>query len=504
MLGFNIEDREGQFKLMAILGSMALILASAFYYLPGIVYEPYTVKGKIKKHDGGGDIKTLDVRVTNLDTGEYLESDTSDKGKWQVNLGNLPSGYDWGDVIRAEIVGSEYRAEENHTLQSGETQKDFGDMTPNMQPVADIVGTDRSADKNDQVDLSGGDSFDNDTNPVDTLTYKWDYDDSDGLDWDNPDDTGLTTSFVATSTVTVTLQVDDNTGLDYDTDTDSIVVTISNQAPTVVGITHDQSGDPDPTDNVEYTCDATDPDEDSLQYRWDWNNDASWDTSYTSSNSSSTTFASGTHTPKCQAYDGYLTDSEVDTSTLYVNYTYTFTLHSGWTPFAMLFNDGRYNNASSLMDDESLNLHDDSGIIYWDYVGQNYSDGYFTNWSEAGDDEDFNFVRGNTYFINNPGLNKTIVIKGRLWADRALSFTSGWYYLPYAGVEKTVANHYETLLPSSLTEAMLIDHNDQWFSTSYISGFHDAGSDENFALTTGVFVLINFDSSDSYTWRYQT
>jgi hypothetical protein len=494
----KLEDDKFQLKAVAALAFVGLLLAVGSVWLMSALYEPYSIYGKVWKHDQSEGEGGAGVRITNLDTGEYIEDRArwggSRRGQWQDNLANLASGYNEGDQIKVEVTNrAPYQAVYNYTIGS-ERSKEI-DLILNQPPVADIEGGNFSSISR-VITLNGNnDSYDDDS---DSLSFKWDLDNTDGLNWDNPNDTGSTTTFTLTSTVVVTLLVDDGTTFGYNQSIDSILITVVNEVPEVNQITLNKSQDTDPDESILFTCDAED--EEALQYRWDWENDGSWDTSFSSSNSSSHQYDSGSYQVKCEAYDGDLSGTEVS-STFFVNYTHIFEVHRDFTPFALLFDDTRYSNLSDLA--SFLDLNDNSMILFWNTTGQNYSDAYIVGFSSPGDEEDVDLEAGTTYFIYNNDVDFNFSIKGRLLGQQTLQLENGsWYYLPYLGVDKNVSSHYENQL-SGLTEAILVDNNGIWFSTSYIVGFHDSTSVENFNLVTGTFVLLNMNSTNTFTWRYE-
>ncbi len=92
-------------------------------------------------------------------------------------------------------------------------------VTDNDPPIAN-AGLDQSVVVNTTVTLDGSGSTDN----IGIVSYKWDFNAADGVNWDAPDATGVTTtnSYSVIGTYTVTLQVSDAAGL---TVTDTAVIT---------------------------------------------------------------------------------------------------------------------------------------------------------------------------------------------------------------------------------------------------------------------------------------
>ncbi len=94
-------------------------------------------------------------------------------------------------------------------------------VTDNDPPIAN-AGPDQSSLVNATVTLSGSGSSDN----IGITEYKWDFNASDGVNWNIPDATGVAAaaSYATPGTYTVTLQVSDAAGL---TDTDAALITVT-------------------------------------------------------------------------------------------------------------------------------------------------------------------------------------------------------------------------------------------------------------------------------------
>ncbi len=102
--------------------------------------------------------------------------------------------------------------------------------------------------------------------PAEIISYKWDLDCSDGIDWDNPDATGPTPTHIYgdDGVYIVTLKITDETNA---TDTDTCNITVINVRPTVAAL-------PEVTINefeiVTLTGHAIDPGSDDLTFTWNW------------------------------------------------------------------------------------------------------------------------------------------------------------------------------------------------------------------------------------------
>lgn len=145
-------------------------------------------------------------------------------------------------------------------------------------PVAICQITPTSARPGDVVTLDGSNSFHQ--NPALSITeYLWDFDDSDGVDFNNPDASGITaqTSYAAFGTYTVTLRVRDEEGEERET---RCQVTISDDNPPVA-----VPGGPYSACVGEEICvdgsDSYDPDEPAgdfiAEYHWDLDGDGQYD-----------------------------------------------------------------------------------------------------------------------------------------------------------------------------------------------------------------------------------
>jgi hypothetical protein len=100
-------------------------------------------------------------------------------------------------------------------------------VTDNDVPTAN-AGSDQSVLVNAIVTRDGSGSTDN----IGITSYKWDFDASDGVNWNSPNATGVTvtTSYSTPGTYTVTLQASDAAGL---TATDTALITVSETPATL-------------------------------------------------------------------------------------------------------------------------------------------------------------------------------------------------------------------------------------------------------------------------------
>ncbi len=154
--------------------------------------------------------------------------------------------------------------EQNNNEGGGEQQNsppDGGDT--NSAPTAEAGGP-YSGDINEQITFDASGSSDPDG---DSLEYRWNFDG--GLLWDTSWSSSPTAShsYDQEGTYTVKVQVRDGNGIVYrDTDTATVTVINPNSPPVINGIT---GPSPIKVFNQEtYTCSASDPDGDSLEYKW--------------------------------------------------------------------------------------------------------------------------------------------------------------------------------------------------------------------------------------------
>jgi hypothetical protein len=138
----------------------------------------------------------------------------------------------------------------------------------NRPPVAD-AGSDKIVDEGEEVDIDGRGSYDTDSDN-DTLIFLWDLDGDGGFD----DGIGAVIShtWYDQEVVTVRLKVMDDDG---DFDISSVNVTVRNVDP-VVDIEDYYSGEIG--SEIIIIAWAYDPGNDTLEFRWDWENDGVWDT----------------------------------------------------------------------------------------------------------------------------------------------------------------------------------------------------------------------------------
>ena len=143
-----------------------------------------------------------------------------------------------------------------------------------LQPVAVIRSSSLPQPTDTPITFSGQESYHQDIEEFIT-TWEWDFDASDGIDWDNPDDVGdfVTHQYADEGTYEVTLRV---TGSDDVTDTDTHFTTVDN------GVNHAPIADPGgpyaATVGETITLDGSnsyDPDDGDFitAYSWDTNGD---------------------------------------------------------------------------------------------------------------------------------------------------------------------------------------------------------------------------------------
>jgi formylglycine-generating enzyme required for sulfatase activity len=136
------------------------------------------------------------------------------------------------------------------------------------------------------------------------LQVRWDWE-NDGT-WDTQWSNTKTADHIygATGTKTVKLEVRDTGGLTDDT-TRAVTVSTGNTAPTASFTVDPSSGTPATSYQFDASgsSDAEDP-VSALQVRWDWENDGTWDTDWSTTNTASHTYAArGTKTVKLEVKD---------------------------------------------------------------------------------------------------------------------------------------------------------------------------------------------------------
>jgi len=135
----------------------------------------YTVYGVIETVEGNP-IQDASVTVTNTDTNESLNTTTGSEGKYQVNLGNLPSGWSIGDTIDIEVSFDDVTVNDNFTTSGNRKMVDF-ELTFS-DPVAIIIFTPETVFVGDVVEFDGSSSWSNGT----ITNWNWIFgdDDADG------------------------------------------------------------------------------------------------------------------------------------------------------------------------------------------------------------------------------------------------------------------------------------------------------------------------------------
>ena len=186
--------------------------------------------------------------------------DFEDDGVWDTSWSNSPFAVhtyddDYSGKLRLQVSNGLF------------TDDDWPDVTVSNVPPSVSVGDDMTINEGDTIHFS---AIAFDPSPLDVLTYEWDtdndgqFDDGTGqsISWNGDDDGSQQISVRVT---------DDDGGIG----TDSLIVTVSNVAPTV-------SLGPDMTINegvtVGLSATASDPGvNDVLTYEWDTDNDGQYD-----------------------------------------------------------------------------------------------------------------------------------------------------------------------------------------------------------------------------------
>ena len=175
---------------------------------------------------------------------------------------------------------------------------DDDDDGTNKKPIADASASEQYGSPNSPVIFDGSKSSD----PDGTIDmYKW--------DWDNDgfyDISSITTthSFDSIGTYKVTLKVYDNDGA-IDKDTVNVEIFTLNNPPIKPVIDGPKTGNKNT--NYEYTAVSTDPDNDSIQYIFDWDDGEETTTEFlsngTATNQMHSWTSAGEYTISVSAYD---------------------------------------------------------------------------------------------------------------------------------------------------------------------------------------------------------
>jgi len=187
----------------------------------------------------------------------------------------------------------------------------------NQPPNADAGGP-YNGYVDTQIQLSGSGSSDTDGSIV---GYKWDFENDGAWDTDWLSSSSTSNTYTSVGSYTVKLQVKDNEdALDNDTATVTITEYV-NQPPTA-----DAGGPYSKTEGETLTLDgsgSTDSGGSIIGYKWDFENDGTWDTGWLSSSTTTHTYNTyGSYTVKLQVKDnedGLDNDTATVTITEYVN-----------------------------------------------------------------------------------------------------------------------------------------------------------------------------------------
>ncbi|MHB9106850.1 MAG: PKD domain-containing protein [Armatimonadota bacterium] len=299
---------------------------------------------------GGSDNTPPNAAFTIVADGLTVNADATASSDAQDGASVLVS-WDWGDgqttVFSAEKTAS-------HTYANGGTYsvwlqvKDSGGLTvsqmqqvtvsaDNSSPSASFTVTPSSGTTSTTFQFNASNSDDTEDAPA-ALQVRWDWED-DGL-WDTDFSTTkiITHKFIVPGTYAVKLQVKDTGGLYAVTSTDVLVLP-DGTAPTAAFTISPSSGNTGTTFNVDAgsSSDAEDSASD-LQVRWDWENDGTWDTSYSTAKTAAHNYPSpGTYTIKLEVKDtsgltGVTTRTVVVTSSVSISITpQTKTIAAGRT-----------------------------------------------------------------------------------------------------------------------------------------------------------------------------
>jgi hypothetical protein len=237
------------------------------------------------------------------------EWDLDYDGSFDIDATGITATVSFPDGPETRTIALRVRDEDGYTDEQSTTV-----TVSNVAPTAEAGGP-YTVDEGDSTSLSGSGT----DVPSDPLTYEWDLDDDGNYD----DATGQTPTFDASSldgptTVTVTLQVSDGDG---GVTTDTATISVDNVAPTVTNVTN--TGPVDEGSPVTVTVTITDPSPlDTFQYRFDCDNNGSFEIDWQTSASAQCTFYDNTGSPftvGAQGRDDDLDSSNVGTTAVTVN-----------------------------------------------------------------------------------------------------------------------------------------------------------------------------------------
>lgn len=262
--------------------------------------DPYDVMKVQISSNGGSSWNTL----------QEWDSTGSNQGSWKYQSYSLSSyaGYtvqirfyfNSGDGLYNDFIGWLV-----DNVQVTET-------TGNFPPDACFTVSPTSGTTSTTFYVDAGCSTDTETSKS-SLQVRWDWTNDGNYDTSWSTDKTTSHSYSSTGVKTIRLQVKDGGG-STDTYTKTVSVTKPNAAPHACFSTSPSSGSTITTFQFDAGC-SSDPEtsKSSLQARWDWTNDGSYDTSWTTSKTSYHTYSSdGTKSVKLQVKDGGgLTDTYV-------------------------------------------------------------------------------------------------------------------------------------------------------------------------------------------------
>jgi formylglycine-generating enzyme required for sulfatase activity len=220
---------------------------------------------------------------------------------------------------------------------SGCGSDDDGVKPQNTSPTASFVVTPESGTVQTvfQFDASGSADTEDSTS---VLQVRWDWE-SDGT-WDIGYSTAKSAmhQYATAGTKTVKLEVRDTEGLS-DTETHTVTVTVPNTAPTACFAVDPAEGTTATTFGFDAGC-CTDTEDlvSALEVRWDWEDDGTWDTGYSTAKSATHQYGTaGTKTIRVEVKDtGGLTGTT----------TRTVTVDSGPPPGFVLIQPGTFTMGS--------------------------------------------------------------------------------------------------------------------------------------------------------------
>lgn len=180
-------------------------------------------------------------------------------------------------------------------------KKDPTSSSKNTEPTASFSVEPTSGTTSTTFTFDASSSSDNEDITSD-LQVRWDWEDNGIWDTDYSTTKTATHQYSAVGTYTVKLEVKDSAGL---TNTTTKIVSLTNTAPTASFTVDPTSGTTATTFNFDASGSSDNEDANAvLQVRWDWENDGTYDTNYSTTKTATHQYrTAGTYTVKLEVKD---------------------------------------------------------------------------------------------------------------------------------------------------------------------------------------------------------